>query len=245
MLKIFIKKILQKILGLNNYLFVFSIFTITKMRWHKHEKEFAAFTHLLPNEGAMLDIGANIGVMTATLAQKFTAATIFAFEPMPQNKKALDRVIKYFKLLNVRVFNIALGNEAGKLTMVMPLVNNVAMQGLSHVVETTNENTAAEGMVFTVPVLKLDDIPELQNLEKITAVKIDVENFEYPVLMGAQQLLEKHKPIIYAELWKNERRTLTLDYLKSLGYTVSVYNGRALEIFAEQEATNFIFRVLQ
>jgi FkbM family methyltransferase len=240
MLKSFIKRSLQKILGFDNYLFVFSIFTIKRLSWNRHEKEFTEFMNLIPEKGTILDIGANIGIMTATLARKFSAAQVFSFEPMPQNITALKRIIKYFSLKNVTLFEAALGEEPGELKMVMPVINNVKMQGLSHVVETDDATAAREGVLFTVPVKKLDDIAELQQLPAITAIKIDVENFEYPVLKGAKALLLKHKPVIYCELWKNERRDLTLNYLKGLGYQIKVFDGTRLVNFDNQEVTNFI-----
>jgi FkbM family methyltransferase len=245
MFKSFIKRALQKVLGFDNYLFIFSIFTIKRLSWNRHEKEFTEFMNLIPDKDAILDVGANIGIMTATLARKFPNAKVCSFEPMPQNVTALKRIISYFKLSNVTVFETALGEQPGELKMVMPVINNVKMQGLSHVVETDDEQAAKEGILFNVPVKKLDDIPELQQLSKINAIKIDVENFEYPVLKGAEALLRKHKPVIYCELWKNERRDLTLRYLQGLGYQIKVYDGHQLVNFDNQEVTNFILMAAQ
>jgi hypothetical protein len=56
-------------LGLDNYLFLFSLFIIKKLRWDKNEKDFIHFLNLLPREGIVLDIGANIGVMSYYLAR--------------------------------------------------------------------------------------------------------------------------------------------------------------------------------
>ncbi len=240
MLKSKVKQVLQKLLGFDNYLFVFSIFTIRKMRRNHHEVEFAHFMELIPNKGAILDIGANIGIMSVTLAEKFPQAQVFSFEPMPQNVKALNRIINYFKLKNVAVFEMALGEENGELTMVMPVLDNVKMQGLSHVVETDDGDPLNKGVTLRVPVKRLDEIKELLELPAIHAIKIDVENFEYPVLKGAKALLVKHKPVIYCELWKNERRDLTLNYLRQLGYQVKAFDGKAMVDFTTQDVTNFI-----
>jgi len=240
MLKTTIKQVLQKLLGFDNYLFIFSIFTIRRMSRNHHEEEFVHFMEMIPDKGAILDIGANIGIMTVSLARKFPHATVYSFEPMPQNLKALKRIINYFKLKNVRLFETALGEENGELTMVMPVLDKVKMQGLSHVVEGNDNDPLNQGLTFTVPVKKLDEITELQALPAIHAIKIDVENFEYPVLKGARALLVKHKPVIYCELWKNERRDLTLNYLKGLGYKVKVYDGKGMVDYTSQDVTNFI-----
>ena len=179
--------------------------------------------------------------MTVPLAQKAVNGKVFSFEPMPQNLTALKRVVKYYKLKNVTVFETAVGDKPGELKMVMPVVNNVKMQGLCHVVD---ENNPEEGEHFTLPVKTLDDIPELQDAGPIGGIKIDVENFELEVFKGAEQLLLKHKPPIYCELWNNEKRQLTIDYLtRQIGYQVKIYDGETLVPYTNQDVLNFFFTV--
>src|SRR4051812_6552045 len=239
MFKSSLKLFLQKILGFNNYLFLFSILTINRLRWNKHEKEFLFFNDMLPDDVIVMDIGANIGIMTVPLAKKLKRGKVYAFEPMPNNVKALKRIINYFRLGNVRIFHTALGENPGELSMVMPVLNNVKMQGLSHVLEEDSTDPINKGDVVSVPVKKLDDIEELKSADKIGAIKIDVENYEYYVLKGGQELLKKHKPIIYCELWDNEKRYMTLDFLKGLGYKVKIYDDGKLVDYTDQKVINF------
>ena len=230
---------LQKLLGYDNYLFWFSVFTIKRLHNNRHEREFLEFINMLPNEGAILDIGANIGVMTVAMAQKCPNAPVFAFEPMPNNVKGIKRILAHYKLQNVKLFENALGDKAGSLEMVLPVIGNMKMQGLSHVVKPGDDSAWNKGEFFTVPVLRLDDMPELIALPKITAIKIDVENFEYFVFKGGENLLRKHKPKIYCELWQNEQRDNTLDFMRSLGYTVNIFDGTRLVPFTNQNEVNF------
>lgn len=237
MIKNYIKLFLQRILGFNNYLFFFSILTIKRLK--KHEAEFLFFNEMIPDKGIVLDIGANIGIMTATIAKRVQNAKIYAFEPIPENIKALKRIVNYFKLKNVKIFEAALGEDAGELKMVMPVIDNVKMQGLSHVLEKPSQDTG--GNVYSVPVWKLDDVEELKSGEKITAIKIDVENFEYHVLKGGENLLKAHQPVIYCELWENEKRDLTLTYLTNLGYKTKIYMNNRLIDYSGQKVVNFFF----
>jgi FkbM family methyltransferase len=238
MLKSKVKLLLQKILGFDNYLFLFSIFTIKRLRWNWHEKEFLHFITMIPEDGQVLDIGSNIGIMAVPLAKRVSKGKVYSFEPMPQNVKALRRISSYYRLTNIDIFETALGDEKGELKMVMPVIENVKMQGLSHVVD---ENGVDEqGDFFSVPVQKLDDIPQLQALPRINAIKIDVENFEYYVLKGGYELLRRHKPIIYCELWDNEKRKLTLDYLRQeFAYQVKIFEGDRLVDYSGQSVVNF------
>ncbi|MES2332697.1 MAG: FkbM family methyltransferase [Bacteroidota bacterium] len=241
MIKDIIRTACQKLIGYKNYLFLFSLFTIRRIKSGSHEEEFIFFMGMTPAEGTILDIGANIGIMTASLARRFPKAKVYAFEPIPNNIEALEKVVKHFKLQNVTLFKTALGEEKGELKMILPVINNAKMQGLSHVVEDDAQGSTEKGMQYTVPVLKLDDIPELQNAPAITAIKIDVENFEYYVLKGGEAMLRKHMPLIYCELWDNDRRKLCMEYLTGLGYRIDIFDGKQLIPFTGQPVINFFF----
>src|ERR1017187_4297487 len=104
------KYILQKLLGFKNYLFVFSLFKIYTLKRDKNEKDFFQFLSLIPENTAILDIGANIGIMTVHLARTIKNSTVYSFEPMPNNIAAFKRIVNYFKLKNIRLFEFALGN---------------------------------------------------------------------------------------------------------------------------------------
>jgi len=213
------------------------------LRKDKNEKDFFAFLHLLPANTTVLDIGANIGIMTVHLARTVKGVAVYSFEPMPNNIVAFKRIIKYFKLDNVKLFEIALGNSEGEVEMVMPIISNVKMQGLSHVVhDSIPENN--EGERIQVPLKMLDNMIELTNCPKrISGIKIDVENFEFFVLDGAKQLIAKNRPVVYAELWENENREKCFELFKSLNYkTIVVVDKKAVEFDKTIHKTqNFIF----
>ena len=245
-MKNFIKYILQKLLGFQNYLFVFCLFKIKTLHKDKSEKDFLYFLGLIPSSGIVLDIGANIGIMTVYLARKIKDATVFAFEPIPHNIKVLERVISHYKLKNVNVCKHALGNEDGEIEMVMPVIDLVKMQGLSHVVHSSiPENNTGER--FKIPVKKLNNIKEIMDSTKpVTGIKMDVENFEYFVLDGAKELLKKYKPIIYCELWDNENRNKCFKLMQSLGYEIRILVQGQLAIYTPEVAKihptqNFFF----
>jgi FkbM family methyltransferase len=234
-------QLLHQLLGYQNYLFYFARFKIYMLQKDKYEKGFFKFMDLIPADGAILDIGANIGITTVPLAKKFSAQKIHSFEPIPANVQALKKVIGHYKLNNVQLHDVALGDSEGELKLVTPIINNVKKQGLCHVFVEGDDTEWNKGEICTIPVKTLDAVAELQKESKIAAIKIDVENFEYYVLKGARQLLSKHKPIIYCELWDNHMRQPVMDYLKDIGYAVKIVADDQLVNFAGQEETNFIF----
>jgi hypothetical protein len=105
-----------------------------------------------------------------------------------------------------------------------------------------------KGVVYEVPVTELDKI--YPNATNITAIKIDVENFEYEVLSSARNLLERNMPIIYCELWNNEKRVMVFDYLEGLNYGAYTYDDKTASLVAVVSETecadnNFFFRPLK
>src|SRR5690606_13476568 len=129
---------------------------------------------------------------------------------------------KNFNLTNIQEYQMAAGNENTHLEMVMPVIHYVPMHGLSHVIhEDIKENN--DGIRFKVPVVKLDEFNDLlTNGERVTGLKIDVENYEYFVLTGAKKILQKHRPLIYCELWENDNRQKCFSFLNELGYSAWV-----------------------
>lgn len=237
-----IKYILHKLFGFRNYLFIFSLFKIYTLRWDKKENDFLFFLRMIPAGTVVLDIGANIGVMAVLLARRIKNAQVVAFEPVPENIGTLKRVINFFKLGNVRVMECALGNEEGEVEMVMPVIDSVKMQGLSHVVHSSiTENN--EGERVKTPIHKLDNISGLNGTLKVSAIKIDVENFEYFVLDGGRTFINKHKPLIYIELWENENRDKCFSLIKELGYRINVVENNELIQYdpSLHKTQNFIF----
>src|SRR6202035_2797483 len=93
MFKIPFKFILQKLLGFENYLYIFSVFSISRLRLRLHNKEFIHFLQMIPEDGNILDIGSNIGITAVPLAKKVSRGKVFCFEPIPQNIKTLKHAI--------------------------------------------------------------------------------------------------------------------------------------------------------
>lgn len=236
-----IKYVLQKTLGFHNYLYVFAIFKIRTLKKDRKEKDFFHFIDLLKDyNGAVLDIGANIGIMSFYLAQKLPNATIHAFEPIPDNAMVLKKILKRYKLQNVEVHEFALGEIEGTVEMILPLNGKTKMQGLSHVKHESIDEWN-EGQSFEVPIKMLDN---LFPMDKIQGIKIDVENFEYFVLKGGSNILKNQKPIIYAELWENKNREYCFDLLHSLSYKAFVIDDNKIVAFNQEihNKQNFIFK---
>lgn len=234
-MKKFVQSLLQRLLGFRRYLVVFSWFKIKTLKRDKKEGDFFYFLNQLSPTDTVLDIGANIGIMTVHLAQRCSQGAVHAIEPIPENFVTLERICKIFKCDNAVLHHFALGDAEGELEMVMPEVQNVKMQGLSHAVhESITEFN--EGHKYAVPQHRLDGLRN--TFGTVKGIKIDVENFEYFVFKGGESLLKEDRPLVYCELWDNDNRAKCFSLFTSLGYTIQVLDQGQLSLYEPENHTN-------
>ena len=237
-----IKYILQKLLGYQRYLFVFAKRKINTLKSDKKEGDFFAFMDAIEGKGDLLDVGANIGIMSYHLSKQFADRSVLAIEPMPSNLSVLMKIKDHFNLDNVEIVPTAVGDKDGEsVEMVLPLNGKVKMQGLAHVVHDSITEWN-EGEKFSITSDTLDTICEGR---KIAGIKMDIENYEIFALRGASKLIERDKPVVYLELWENENRDQCFSFLKGLGYAAYVNSDNGLIPFdpEKHKKQNFVFIV--
>ena len=224
---------------MKNYLWYFSQYKIRTLKKDRSEADFFHFLDMLPAGGTVLDIGANLGLMSYFLAEK--CSLVHAIEPMPLNLKNLQRLKKQRGLDNLQIHPFALGEKNGQIELVMPVVKGVLKQGLSHVVHPKME-AFTSGKTFSCPVWRLDEL-QLQDLDNLSGIKLDVENFEFEVLKGGVKLIERQRPLIYTELWDNKNRRDCIALLESMAYETCVLKDGELVSYrlAESSGQNFFF----
>lgn len=131
----------------------------------------------------LLDIGANIGNHTLLWSGIVGNRTI-AVECEPGNLRRLARNIELNGIEDkVRILPVAAFRRSAEGNVV---VDNPANSGKARV------EIAAGG---TVALRAMDDVVD----EPVHVIKVDVEGLEVDVLMGARQLIERHRPLIVVE----------------------------------------------
>jgi FkbM family methyltransferase len=129
--------------------------------------------------GVALDIGANVGLWSRALCQRFQ--TVIAFEPVAMFRECLVRNVVSKKLV---IESFALGNETTTANMIITEGNT----GHTHI----DPGTLGHG---NIQVKRLDDL----DLAHVDYVKMDCEGFEYRVLQGGEQTLRRCRPIMVVE----------------------------------------------
>jgi FkbM family methyltransferase len=133
----------------------------------------------------VFDIGANLGLVTFTMAALVGATgQVHAFEPNPQMIAFLEDAIERNGLANIKLHRVALGAREGELKLSVPPSN----AGAASLVEARQ----TEGSIDTiVPVRTLSSEMSGQDIGRVRLVKIDVEGFEPEVLAGAVEFFSR------------------------------------------------------
>lgn len=138
------------------------------------------------NSSNTIDLGANVGIFTKVLAE--CSKHVYAFEPEPYNFSQLQINTQSFN--NVSLYNVAVSNTTGFETLHLSLLNNGMHRLYSSIL-------CYGGREIKVKTVKIDDLLGL--LPTIDLIKMDVEGFEYFVILGMSELLKRDKPVIISE----------------------------------------------
>jgi len=166
-----------------------------------------------------LDIGGNIGLQSIRMSQAVGAeGKVFAFEPLSHLQEKFSRNVKLNKANNVKLFPFALSNIESEADFSIDKGN--WNQGTFSI---ANNQGGTE--IQHVSIKVADEIPEIKTLKRADLIKIDVEGFEYQVLLGLKQTIEKHKPRIIFEYdsnyWLKHEQNIEdcFSFLSKLNYT--------------------------
>jgi FkbM family methyltransferase len=152
----------------------------------------------------MLDIGANIGILSMFAASRIGAAgRVIAVEPLARNRMLIARSAQANGFAQVRIVAAAAGDRAGTVELrTHPTTSNAATPAAAG-----ERLSAAGGELLRVPSVALD--AELADLDRLDLVKVDAEGMEPLALRGMQQLLQRFRPVLLSEFhpWAMQRAT--------------------------------------
>jgi FkbM family methyltransferase len=198
--------------------------------------EIGNFLNLTRNRRCLYDVGALHGVFSFSFAAA-TGGRSFAFEPSPSAAQVLQSVQTLNPTLNVNLLPFALGKLPGDLMMRMEWQHFIAV-------------STSEASEDCRPV-------KMQNLDQFASshpfpdcVKIDVEGYEYEVMLGAREVLKKHHPLLFLEihpplLIRNGTNTQELlNYIKELDYDIFDANLHPFDFQARKALKLNVFNVI-
>lgn len=160
----------------------------------------------------IVEVGANIGSHTVSIAQKTgPQGTVHAFEPQRIVFQTLCANLAINQLTNVITHYAAAGDQPG--TLVVPELDPKSTQNFGGLGLGNHHSGQA------VPVVTIDSL----NLSSCEFIKADVEGMEESALRGAENTIKQFLPMLYVENDRQEKAFELTSYISSLGYRMFLH----------------------
>lgn len=175
----------------------------------------AHLTHTLQPGGVFADVGAHIGIHSLVAARRLRqlgGGRVFAFEPTPDSAAHIRRAAAR-NGLDITVIERALGTRSGQ----------VALFGSDAYSDADTGVRSQYGMgpyLGTFPVVAFDAWAAEVGLDRLDAVKIDVEGAEAAVIEGMRNSLRDLRPRLVIVETKHQAAgsASVREHLAALGY---------------------------
>jgi FkbM family methyltransferase len=184
----------------------------------------------LENDKEFIDIGANIGLISLgvhkiALKKGKNLNHIHCFECDPTHLNLLTSNLNFLSDNFVSIYPFALADKI-KLCLMSVNPDN---RGCNFIYNSVDDNTISNYTYPFIPEynqynkknyilsLPLDQIK--YKFKNVGVIKIDVEGFEYFVLLGAHNIIFEYKPIILIEIW-DINKDKVFELLKKYNYKI-------------------------
>ena len=162
-----------------------------------------------------VDIGAHLGYYTLELSRLVRpGGKVVAVEPIPGFNEVLGRLLQRKKADNVELLQVALGGEGEYVEMGIPRIGNNKQFAYARIKRPGDHYSYLE----SVKVKNESGDHLFRDLPRLDFIKCDVEGLEVQVFSSMMGTLEKHTPVVLAELGDKNDRIKFLEMVRPLGY---------------------------
>lgn len=182
----------------------------------------AHFQKIITEDMTIIDIGANIGYYALLESQLAPKGHVYAIEPVPKNYTLLTKNIALNSGKNLSTYNVAIGNVDGYLDMyIYDKCNWSSFTRIpgGNVIDT-----------IRVPIFTLDTFIESHLTRNPHFIRMDVEGFEYEIVMGSLKTLRAAGPLVlciemHPHLMSGGKVTAIMNIMKENGFSVhAIFN---------------------
>lgn len=180
---------------------------------------------LRPHFNIIIDGGTHVGMNTIQYAK--IADKVYSIEASPETYKLLQLNVELYNITNAVLYNFPISNIDGET------VNFKHFDGDEGNNRIVREFKGDRGIPFILKTRTLDSILQSEK-DKIDVIKLDIEGYEMKALLGAENTLNNHKPILQIEIFDNilkrngHSAQQLYDYLYDLGYCAYNFKGELL-----------------
>jgi FkbM family methyltransferase len=191
-----------------NFSLQFPEYISTDVDWYRNAemqtKQF--YLQNIKENFTIIDAGAQIGMYSVFFSKLAKNGKVFAFEPT-DNINKLKKNLEYHSCNNVTLCNNALSNLNGTYK------DKIFKIWSQQIIENKEFDF-----------ITIDKFVSDNNIT-LDLLKIDVDSYDYEVLLGSEQTLKNQSPIVVAELnsslnIRNYSINQAIEYMKKLNYNV-------------------------
>ncbi len=166
------------------------------------EAEIRGLDDLVPAGGAVLDVGASLGLYTIPLAHLVGAAgRVDSFEPQPRGYRAIRTLRRLTGAHRGSLHRVAVGAAPGHGAIAVPLARGlVPVFGHGHLTDGAAEPDGARLRRTETEIITLDAWVTSEGIDRVAFIKMDVEGFEPAVIEGAARTIARDLPTMLLEI---------------------------------------------
>ena len=169
------------------------------MRFQHHGDLKTIFTTFIPEDAIIFDVGGHAGQFTKLFAKMASKGKVFTFEPASYTRQILQSMAGLKRLNNVFIIPFGLGDKASEQTLNVPIKKSGSVgYGLSFIGTPNSDRHAL--YKDQILITTIDKIVNCFEIQRIDFIKVDIEGFEYQLLQGAKDAIEKFKPTLFLEV---------------------------------------------
>ena len=183
----------------------------------------------LKKDMVCLDVGGNIGYYTLLESNIVgSGGKVIAIEPSPPNFQRLKKNLEIQDTENVDAYNFAAGDVDGSINFLVYQESNGSFT------IPDGETTDLPGELIKVKAKRLDTFLDELKISNVDFVRMDVEGYEFHIIEGMKNTIEKFKPMFQIEvhttlLGKEETRKF-LKTFQNHGYEAKYYVPRDIDL---------------
>lgn len=205
-----------------------------------YELETIDFLCSIYSGGSILDIGANIGLISLPLAKRLDSgeeARIFAIEALPTNYAKLCTNVRENALTDkILPMNFAMGDIDRALLQIQVEGDDLSETGTANILADARlggtkfcaGDFRMSGLVkMEIMSRTIDSLVEQASIrDDVGLIKIDADGYDFNVLKGASALLTTARPIIFSEMaayclnWHDQKISDVISFAREHRYQV-------------------------
>ena len=171
------------------------------------------------SDSVFYDIGANVGYYSLLASTLVFPGKVYAFEPVAENVRYIERHLALNDIRNVEVLKFAICDQVGTSTF-----QDEETRAMGHL--------QAEGNT-RVQTTTLDSLIQAQLIAPPHYIKMDIEGAELTALRGAIECIQRHRPIIFLATHGWDMETECGRLLNSWGYELQKISDASIVDRAE------------